>query len=407
MSEDIFDILGSIYSTKVVYDYFSYYLIHYINENINDVFKDKIAKSKIKKIELLNNTVVLGKLKNDYIYFNLSNNDKKDIIIPKKITDKSIDILKNCIDNIINLYSNTLKEKLDSKKIIKNTLKKIKLKEIIPYIQRHHHLPFYSKGINKSYSIKTKKYENAENIKGELFYLYRKNDISTKLQIKHFLQGISYGKEDTIISIRLRYFLNNSHIKKLKNRFSGKNFNNTIFQLLSCYNYNEFFDDNLETTLNPLEITNEKLKNIYDLSTELVGTPFNCDKPYYSLYPNIEKYFGSIGSFYNFKPNETDIQYYSITTKPSYYFIKDTYEKVKLFLKDFKGNKLSFLLWIPTHVIIYKEIVENSRNTLLKKVHKEIVPNIENSKYLKNKFYYKFYKDKANKSNFVVYHLQN
>lgn len=418
MSEKSFNILYSSYSHRLIYNYFSMFFMHEVYSDITKEYKDKIPKKIIKNFKTLSSFVLKNNLFNDFIYFTLSNIKDKELLIPSSINDDNFKLLKKSIEKNIELFSKKTKKELNSNNIIKNILNKIKIKKILPFIKNHNLPPLISKNSYKKYTIKNKKY-SYKNTKGEFFYLYRKNDISLKLNIDQVLFGSIFNYYDPkeekleivneeITVIKFRYFLNNRHIKKLKENFSGKDFNNSVFQLLSCYYFNELLvnEYNIPEIFLSLEIENKKLKNLYDLSTELVGTPLCNHKPYYGLYPNIEKEFGSLGSCYDFKPdsNSNKIQYYSVKSRVSYYFIKYMYEKIKYFLKNYK---ISFLFWIPTFYIVLDTYLINTKDILLNKVYEEIVPEIKKSKYLKNKFYYKFYKKKENKSNFIVFHLQS
>jgi hypothetical protein len=209
-------------------------------------------------------------------------------------------------------------------------------------------------------------------------------------------------KNENYISINLRQFITSKYNNYLKKRYNGKdiNFNNSIFYLLTYYTLNGFINEAGNCDTDIPDINDKKLNNLYDKAINLIGTPLSVpiNKQYFGLFPDIEQYFGSLGSFYDVKPKSG---IYSIQFPLSYFFIKNTIDSVNEWLHNATTNNedLTFILWI-VNIFEIRAYIE--------KIHKILVPLLDSSKYTKQKYYY-LYGKKATKSkaSHIIYVLSS
>jgi hypothetical protein len=168
---------------------------------------------------------------------------------------------------------------------------------------------------------------------------------------------------------------------KLKKKYTGdKNkIDDIIFILLLRYQL--LGSNNNQLSILPNNINN--MKKDFNLGFELFGSSINCILDNYcSIYYDIEKYFGSKGSFFNLIPLQG-----TYTFNPPYqdYIITKGINHLLEFLEY--GKKLCFILTIPIWDNYGKNIMEknnkSNNNNVLKYDDFEIMKKVRNSKFLK------------------------
>lgn len=405
--KNVIDLIYSIYSFKLINEYFFNYIVMSVLDTIN---KKLTNKEIIKYKSVLDINVEIFFL--EYLYWSISQSNNKqnrgNLFFQKKINN--ILEISNIIDKFIfSIYKSVNLKSTDKKieKIRNNILDKISLKKIIPFLEKNHLPPLTSKNSFKNHKIKEKKTINLINDeKGYEYYLYRENDIISKIPISYLTTGFQMKRlrRENYISVNLRYFINPKYIKLLKKRYNKKtNFNNAMFYLLSYYHLNGLLEDTGYINDNIPKIKNNKLNNLYKKSIELIGTPLTVspDKKYFGLFPDIEQHFGSLGSFFDIEPVSG---FYSIHLPYSFLFIKSIIKKVENWLNS--SNKLTFLLWAPININVDGFII--TRKILLEDLYKKLIPQLSNSKYFQEYYYYSYDKNSIlTNSTHIIYILSN
>ena len=332
-TENVMDLIYCVFSFKLFYEYSVNFLKVLI---IDSLELKKVSSDVLKKID---ETILLttAYFYFDYLYWTLSNShyeiNRENLLLPEKVYGLSD--LHKITESIILSYYEASGKKSNVKKIQKTFFEKMKFSKIIPFLRKNHLPPLASNDIYKDYDIK--KIENKVDID---YYMYRKNDLISKLPIQSILHGYQLNriKDVNIIAVELKYRIitkyNNYLTKRCKDTHS-------IFYLLVYYKLCGFIDEYGDCIIDIPNITDKKLLTLYNEATDLLGTPLSVphNKPYFGLFPDIEQYFGSKGSFYDIEP-ESGI--YSIQFPLSYFFIKNTIEKVEKWLNS---KNLTFILW--------------------------------------------------------------
>ena len=393
-TKNIFDLLYSVFSFKLLNEYF----INYIIITILDTVTKKISN---KEIITYNTTILTNKdtFFLDHLYWSISESklkkNRENLLFQKEV--HSLSNLSDAIERIIIEVYKSINMKTSPKlvdKVKKEIFKKMELKKMIPFLEKNHLPPLASENSYKSHKIKEKRTVNMVTDEDCYdYYIYRVNDIVSKIPISYSVTGFQMKRlrEENNVVVNLRYSILKKYKKLLKNRYTGtNNFNNAVFYLLTYYNLNRFLNETGDFFENIPKIKNTKLNNLYNKSIELIGTPFSVPsgKKYFGLFPDIEQHFGSLGSFYDVEPYSG---IYSIHFPLSYYFIKDTIQKVEKWLDDSEEN-LTFLLWVPIKKIYrYEENFDLSTSILLK-VYEELIPKLEQSEFLYEKYFYLYNK---------------
>ena len=407
-TKNVVDLLYSVFSFKLLNEYFINYLFVSIFDNITK----KLSSKNILKI---NKTTLLNKnyFNIEYLYWSLSEaqyeKNKNNLLFQKKIYN--LEALTNVVENIIISTHKSVGLKISEKdieKIKNNVFKKMDLRTIIPFLFLNHLPPLASKDAFKNQVIKNKKVKNAiTKQNGVNYYLYRENDIVSKIPISYISTGFSMKQLLNIhyINVDIKHFIISEYEILLKKRFTDKSvkkdyFNNAVFYLLTYYKLNGFLTDTGLVRSEIPKFKNKKLKKLYSAAIELVGTPFTVpiDNPYFGLFPDIEQYFGSLGSFYDVNPVSGT---YSIQFPLSIQFIENTIKKVNTWLDNAykNGEKLTFLLWIPLNIYdIHEDFTFDLKTSIYGDKYETFISNIESSKYLLRSFFY-FYDKKATSSN--------
>lgn len=130
---------------------------------------------------------------------------------------------------------------------------------------------------------------------------------------------------NNIITIHPNVYLKLSNtLKKNNSIINNEVINNFIYILCYRYKYFGMYDNNGQLALN-VEYK-KMLENKYKIDTELFASPINFYFPnYYSLFPHLEKYFGSKGRFSSID-----------TLEAKYYFSNPPFEDEILFQASLK-----------------------------------------------------------------------
>ena len=148
------------------------------------------------------------------------------------------------------------------------------------------------------------------------------------------------------------------------------------------------------------KINNKKINDLYNKAIDLIGTPLSVplNKKYFGLFPDIEQYFGSSGSFYDIEPSSG---IYSIQFPASINIIEDTIININKWLDNaFKNNEnLTFMLWFMD--IIFLDIYST-------KIRKILLPSLDKSIYMKYNYNYSNdEKEKKGNTPYIIYVLSS
>jgi len=184
------------------------------------------------------------------------------------------------------------------------------------------------------------------------FLEYRAKQISRKLtQMRMIDKDPSMSRTKDKITLRLGKLpvvLHAAHYEKLKILFSlhgpenaGKNdFHRALFCLLT--RYVTACDGGFQSALQ--EEVFEVLTKDFDVALECFASPLNCRfRRFCSQWPDTDAHFGSLGSFFNFRPTEG-----SFEANPPFedHFILDMANHMKDLLRPNK-SPLQFIVFIP------------------------------------------------------------
>lgn len=388
-TKNVIDLLYNVFSFKLVNSYFFKYLL----VTTYDTIKKKLSFKNISKLQqtvLFNQFFFLSE--NIFWSINQSNykENRKNLLFQKKVY--SLEELEKLVEHIIISVYKSINSKISDKTIenIKNDVfERMSLETLIPSIEKDHLPPLASNTVYKTYRVKDKR-KVIDDEKVTEYSLYRKNDVISKFPLTALSTGFEMKQllEDNYVSVNLRYLLQDKHLKLLKKRYTGKknDFNNAIYYLLTYYDLNEFLRENGDISETDVSITDKKISKLYSKAIELAGSPLTVpeNKSYFSLFPDIEQYFGSLGSFYDVIPEKG---IYSIHFKISSIFVENAIIKVEKWLSSAVKNEksLTILLIFPFQLYFSKEFQANmSKTYLVKNIYEESMSKIEKSKYLKS-----------------------
>ena len=239
-------------------------------------------------------------------------------------------------------------------------------KNIINFIIDKNNLD-YEKILKKNTEYKQNMFIN----KNKENYTIQKYIISEKRNnnnVKFYKFNIVFNFNLKLFNIRLINILDNLIIpvekyNKLKVKYSGFPDELDKYIFLILFRYQLLGSNNNQLAVLP-NILN-KMKKDFDLSIECFASTINTETDIYcSIYYDIEKYFGSIGSFFNI-----EIKKGTYSFNPPYQkdIIEKGIHKIFDFLKT--GDELTFIITIPIWDNIGKDIMkkqnkENNNNTI-------------------------------------------
>jgi len=217
--------------------------------------------------------------------------------------------------------------------------------------------------------------------------------------------------------IKLENILNNIIIPedvylKCKNKYNGllKYLDTNIWIIL--FRYQLLGSNNHQLAVLPTIL--EKMKTDFNLNYECFASTINSiSNNYCSIYYDIERFFGSKGSFFNFKPISGT---YSFNPPYQSELITNGINKLFKFLNDSYINKksLNFIITIPIWDIEGKKLIEDDNNSNINYGEFEIINSIKKNKYFRGlrmvskKYFtyldhnFKLYKDVTIQNTYVI-----
>ncbi len=169
-------------------------------------------------------------------------------------------------------------------------------------------------------------------------------------------------------------------IMKKKFKESDNNYDELIWIIL--FRYQLLSSNNHQLAVLPNIY--KKMEDDFGLAIECFASAINSSSKYYcSLYYDIEKYFGSIGNFFNLKPISGT---YSFNPPYQYDIISNGINNI-IYHLDNSSGKLAFIITIPIWDNEGKEYMANNmtenNNNIINYDDFEIMNIIRTSKYLK------------------------
>lgn len=335
----------------------------------------------------------------------------KNPFLPTKITDLEFvrEVLKFYFLHTTDVINKQISEK-EAASLAKKTLSDLQLSDLLSALYKHHIPPLMCKEGEKGYkvtSLQSSHSLDVDNAKGgthqekaTVVKIDQRDTPLGRVGFDEMMVGFRMVHTDNVIFMKFQYSILDSEYKALKTRFlPQKNVDQeeAIFLLLTLYSgfgllYRTPFARGL------LDIADPKLKKLQERSTILLGTPFNVSKnqSYFSLFPEVEKYFGSIGSFFEAQPLTGT---YSLLPVPSFVFMTYCLDRVEAWLNDAQkdGRSLTILFWYPhLYPTLYVDVdlpeFESNNNTtqdmIYDLVNQNLLPRLHAVKHKKEIFNY-------------------
>lgn len=262
--------------------------------------------------------------------------------------------IKNVDDKINNIITDLLK----SYQIIKNQLEVYKISD------------FYTENKNNYYITKT-------------IVTEKRNDIC----INFYKLRVVFKCKLFINNIRLSNILDNLIIpideyNNISNRFTGPQNSIDEYIWVILFRYQILGSNNNQLAVLPNVL--ESMKTDLNLSIECFASTINTtSKQYCSIYYDIEKYFGSLGSFFNIELHKGT---YSFNPPYQTDIIERGINKI-IYSLQHTNDKLAFIITIPIWDNEGKEFMETNNmknnNTNINYGDFEIINIMKNSYYFK------------------------
>jgi hypothetical protein len=168
----------------------------------------------------------------------------------------------------------------------------------------------------------------------------------------------------------------------MKDRYNNNDNNMDTLIWIILFRYQLLSSNNNQLAVLPSIY--KKMVEDFNLSVECFASAINTQSPHFcSLYNDVEKYFGSIGNFFNIKPIKGT---YSFNPPYQYDVISNGITKIIKHM-DETTEELTFIITIPIWDNMGKEIMENNmmenNNNIIKYDEFTIMNDIKNSKYFK------------------------
>lgn len=332
----------------------------FINDSINLLGKNIFSIKKSYSRTLTN--ILACWLFSLYIDYDFSD----DYFFPNNY--ENTDIIKNIFNDLCKYDINIINsdEKIN---IILNNLKK-NYKYQLELLNEYKKSNIFIKNIN-NYLILKKKIK-LKNNKNNKILLY-KFEIQTKIIIKE--EKLKNILNNLLIPIKIYY--------KLIKKYTGPSDKADIYIWCLLFRYQLLGSNNHQLAILPNIL--ENMKKDYNLNFECFASAINSKfDNYCSIYYDIEKYFGSVGNFFNIIPISGT---YSINPPFQKEIINNSIIKVLDYLNS-DNTKLTFILTIPIWDLKGKEIMKNLYNNDIEKQNInygdfEIINIIKSSIYLK------------------------
>ena len=285
---------------------------------------------------------------------------------------KNIESLKSTLNDFIK-YDPSIK---DSEKKINNILKNIidKYESILLYISDYKKSSYYLERKN-NYTINVKDLEQFRNKKSIFF---KKFTIEYPFKIKD-------NRQENIIN---NILIPNYIYEKLKNNYNGPQGKMDEYIWIIIYRYQLLGSNNNQLGVLPNVL--KKMQNDFGLNFECFASSINSTfNEYCSLYYDVEKYFGSKGSFFNLQPLKGA---YGFNPPYQKSVMEDGIKKLFIHLEKATKleNDLTFIITIPIWDDIGKKMMkyiypENSNTPVIDYEDFISIENILKSKFFKGK----------------------
>ena len=206
--------------------------------------------------------------------------------------------------------------------------------------------------------IKNKIYQKRGNINIPFYKLI----LIEKLPKTIYSNKLNNIINNIIIPVNQYNIMSNKYITNIEN-----NIDIDTLMWIIIYRYQLLSSNNNQLAVLPPIL--EKMTNDFNLSTECFASSINSSLKYYcSIYYDVEKYFGSIGSFNQMTPKNG---VYSFNPPYQYDIISNGINRIINFMKtsSTNGDKLCFIITIPIWDIEGKKymkdnMMENNNNTI-------------------------------------------
>ncbi len=206
-------------------------------------------------------------------------------------------------------------------------------------------------------------------------------------KIKFYNLHLSNIKDSIYICKKLVNIINNIMIPVEQYDFMSLNYNGPeeskdIILWIILFRYQLLSSNNNQLAVLPKIY--KKMEDDFQLSVECFASAINTSSKYYcSLYYDVEKYFGSIGNFFNLTPTRGT---FSFNPPYQYDIITNGINKIFTHLEN-TTDKLTFIITIPIWDNVGKEymsthMVENNNN-IIKYNDFDIMNKIRDSCYFK------------------------
>jgi hypothetical protein len=354
----IFDVIYSAFSLDVIKTYF----LLLANSEVKQP-KD-LKKNIVLSVDNVINDAYLKMELSNWILLQKKHPSNKNSFLPIHFSDYQF--LEQIIQHFLLHHSDFHGIKIEKKKLDKtvlNILKKLSLENTIRKLYENHTPPFMIEEPSKEYVIKkTNDYDSNYNQTINILSLEKQNNIFSKvtdnLSVIYEIKG-----SENMFSLFLKMYFSKEEYVMLKKKFIPKNkidMNETLYTLMTFYFHFGFLDGMYSYARNPIQIKNKTFLSYHKKAVELIGTPFTSEKKYFSLFPEIETHFGSIGSFFKAEPLKGT---YSLRPPHSFVFTHYCLDRVEGWLQSAKkeNRKLTFLFWIPYFFLKEYSIFSNSK----------------------------------------------
>ncbi len=206
-------------------------------------------------------------------------------------------------------------------------------------------------------------------------------------KIKFYNLNLSNIKDSIYICKKLVNIINNIMIPVEQYDFMSSNYNGPeelkdIILWIILFRYQLLSSNNNQLAVLPSIY--KKMEDDFQLSVECFASAINTTSKYYcSLYYDVEKYFGSIGNFFNLTPIKGT---FSFNPPYQYDIITNGINKLFTHLEN-TTEKLTFIITIPIWDNVGKEymsthMVENNNN-IIKYNDFDIMNKIRSSEYFR------------------------
>ena len=244
---------------------------------------------------------------------------------------------------------------------------------------------------------------------------FKKNKVKNETLFYKFEINVPFQiKDKRLINIINNILLPTKNYDKLCNNYSGSKNMMDDYIWAIIFRYQLLGSNNHQLAVLPHIML--EMKKDYNLNFECFASAINSTFPNYcSIYYDIEKFFGSVGSFFNIIPLKGTFGF-----NPPYQkeVIEIGIQKLFIHLEESQHN-LTFIITIPIWDISGREYMKNNYNNELEKQNIdygefEIINKIKESKYFKalrmiakEKFTYidynfELYKNKTIQNTYVI-----